>query len=102
MKFQFKPESSSQLVEIRNGERVLRFERAAEPFEISETDARLLKGVDELEPVPDAPPAPPKNEGDGAQGDASEETKNQQAANASSTDKSQKSTRRNRQQQSGE
>ena len=97
MKYQFKPESGAQVVEIGHGERVLRFERAAQPFEVSPEDARLLKGVDDLEPVPEDPAQQEqqsKSDEQSSQSEASTQTEEQQEETSSAERSAQPPARR--------
>ena len=43
------------MVEVQNGDYTRRFERNAQPFDVTEKEARLLRGVEDLEPVPEVP-----------------------------------------------
>ena len=55
MRYQFKPASKARFEEVACGNYYRRFVRAEEPFEVDAREARLLRGISNLEPVPDAP-----------------------------------------------
>lgn len=41
------------MIDVQNGDYSRRFERDAQPFDVTEKEARLLKGIDDLQPVPE-------------------------------------------------
>ncbi len=106
MKFQFKPDSEATVIDVQNGDYSRRFERSAEPFDVTEKEARLLRDVDDLQPLPEVPATENEeqsqadgktkleSDGQNSEGDASASEAERQSEESSAETNTSKSPRR--------